>query len=142
MCSKARIGTIPLLLFCALFALFISGCNENRANADFSASNSVSGLNSAATLPPTTLTWDAPTTYSDGSAMLELKEYRVYFSNTPNPYSTGNYHPVSALATSIKVRDVISQGTGTYYFVVTAVATVDSTDRESDPSNEVSRYLN
>jgi hypothetical protein len=100
------------------------------------------GCNAGATTADSTtsiLVWDAPTTNTDGSAPLDLKEYRVYFSNSPDPYSAGGYYPVSAPATSVKVKDIISQGSGMYFFVVTAV---DSTDRESDPSNVVSKYLN
>jgi hypothetical protein len=83
--------------------------------------------------------WDAPTTCTDGSALLDLKEYRIYFSTSPDPYSAGSYYLVSASTTGVKVKDVLPLETGTYYFVVTAV---DSADRESTPSNEVIRYLN
>jgi len=85
------------------------------------------------------LVWEAPTTYTDGSPLLDLKEYRVYFSTSSGPYSTGNFYSVSAQTTAVKAKDVASQGTGTYYFVVTAV---DSANKESNPSDEVSRYLN
>ncbi len=101
--------------------------NKSNDDAKFTSSTSDAALS-----------WDAPTTYTDGSALLYLKEYRVYYSTSPGPYSTGIYFSVSAPATSVKIKDVISSGTGTYYFAVTAV---DSTERESGPSNDVSRYL-
>jgi hypothetical protein len=133
MYHKVRICAIPIISFCIVLAIIvsgccISGCHKGKDGANFTSST-----------PDTTLAWDAPMTYTDGSALLDLQEYRVYYSTSPNPYTAGTYYPVSAPITSVKVKDVISQGTGTYYFVVTAV---DSGDRESDPSNVESRYLN
>ncbi len=129
---------MPILSLCTVLAIIIFGCCISGckiSNASYNAKNN-------ATTPDTTapmLAWDAPTTYSDGSALLDLKEYRIYYSTSSGPYASENYHTVPAQTTSIKARDLVSQGTGTYYFVVTVV---DSTNRESNPSNEVSRYLN
>jgi hypothetical protein len=150
---KVRIFTIPIISLFTVLAIIvsgacISGCKNNDAsyNPKYSSSTpdtTTPGTTTPDTTTPTTtapaLAWDAPTTYSDGSPLLDLKEYRIYFSNSSGPYSTGNFYTVSAQTTSIKAKDVISQGTGTYYFVITAV---DSTNRESNPSNEVSRYVN
>jgi hypothetical protein len=150
---KIRILTIPIISLFPVLAIIvsafcISGCKNNDASYSGKYSSSTPdtttpdtttpGTTTAATAAPP-LAWDAPTTYSDGSPLLDLKEYRIYYSTSSGPYSTGNYYTVPAQTTSIKPKDLISQGTGTYYFVVTAV---DSTNRESNPSNEVSRYLN
>ena len=128
---KVRIYDHPIIYLFTVLAIIISGCSIIGCNA---------GLESSASGATTSiLVWDAPTTNTDGSALPDLKEYRVYFSTSPDPYSTGSYYPVSAPATSAKVKDIIPQGSGIYFFVVTAV---DSTDCESDPSNVVSKYLN
>jgi fibronectin type 3 domain-containing protein len=138
---KSRIYSLPIILFlCSVLAIVIPvlsviGCNATNGNAGLESPMSGSTTDSTTSI----LAWDAPTTYTDGSALLDLKEYRVYFSTSPDPYSTGKYYSVSAPATSVEVKDVIALGTGTYYFVVTAV---DSTGWESIPSNEVSRNLN
>ena len=149
--NKVRICAFPIISLCTVFAIIILGCcisgcmkgndakltsTPDTTSPGTSTTGTTTGTTAATTTP--TLAWNAPTTYTDGSALLDLKEYRVYFSTSPGPYSTGIYDTVSALITSVNVKDVISQGTGTYYFVVTAV---DSTERESNPSNEVSRYL-
>lgn len=162
--------TAPIISICTVLAVVligccISGCRSSQSNdpAAFTASNpnisnpdtsnpdtitpdtSTAGTSSSpathAVANSPTLAWDVPTTYTDGSALLNLKEYRVYFSTSPNPFSTGSYYRVPAPATSVPVKNAVSQGTGTYYFVVTAVAAVGSIDRESDPSNEVSKYI-
>jgi hypothetical protein len=126
----------PIISLCAVVAIFItgysiSGCRSNtNSTAKFTTPET--------TTPAATLSWDSPTTFTDGTALLELKEFRVYFSTSHNPYSFGSCYPVFASSTSVKLIDLISQGAGTYFFVVTAV---DATNRESDPSNEVSMYL-
>lgn len=165
MYHKVRLCTIPIILLCSVLAIIVSGaclsgCKNSQANdAKFASSTpdtitpvtptpdtttsetSTTGTTPVSTLATTdpTLVWDAPKTYTDGSALLDLKEYRVYFSTSPSPYSTGSYYQVPAPTSSVKVKDVISLGTGTYYFVVTAL---DSINRESDPSNVVSKHLN
>jgi hypothetical protein len=129
---KFRIHAISIISLCTVLAIFVSGCfisGCRRSNNDAKFTSATS---------PTTLSWYAPTTYTDGSALLDLKEYRVYFSTSPDPYSTGSYFSVPASTTSVKVRDIIPVGTGTYYFVITAV---DSTDTESDPSNVAIKSL-
>lgn len=86
------------------------------------------------------LSWDAPTLYSDGTPFAPgvLKEFRVYFGTQPRSYSTGSYYTVSAPTTTVRIYDILSAGTGTYYFSVTAV---DVMDMESGPSNEVSTFI-
>lgn len=105
-----------------------------------SAAGTADATTYSASASPTTLAWDRPLTYTDGTELLEsdLKEYRVYFSTVSGSYPTGTYYPVPAPATEVTVTTVISQGTGTYYFKVTAV---DKNDSESDYSNEVSKGL-
>jgi hypothetical protein len=145
--NKLRIYTVSIISLCIVLifivsGLFISGCKSSDAsynpkNTSSTPDTTTPDTTNAVTTAPT-LAWDAPTTYTDGSPLLGLKEYRLYFSASSGSYSAGSYYPVSAQTMVVKARDVISQGTGTYYFVVTAV---DSSNRESDPSDEVSKYL-
>jgi hypothetical protein len=92
------------------------------------------------TTSPPTLAWDTPSTYTDSTPLTEsnLKEYRIYFSTQSGSYSAGSSYTVSAPTTRVKVKDIISLGTGTYYFVVTAV---DRANMESVFSNEVSMEI-
>jgi hypothetical protein len=148
MYHKVRICSIPIIsLYTALIIVsgfYLSGCMSSNANANLTSSNPATTTpdTSNNTTPATTtapmLAWDAPTTYTDGSAPLDLTVFRVYFSSSPNAYSAGSYYPVSAPSTSVKVKDIISLGTGTFYFCVTAM---NNTGEESDPSNEVSRNV-
>jgi hypothetical protein len=154
---KVRIGVISVISLCSILAILVLGCCISGCRKDAKYTSTTPAPETTTPGPSTTetttatipgaslaslatlLTWDAPATYTDGSTPLNLKEYRVYFSTSPSPYSTGSYYPISAPATNVKVKDVVSMETGLYYFVVTAV---DSSNIESDPSNEVSRYVN
>ncbi|MGH8256063.1 MAG: putative Ig domain-containing protein [Steroidobacteraceae bacterium] len=82
-----------------------------------------------------TLTWVAPTTNSDSTALEDLTTFRIFFGTSR-----------SALT---NIVDVVADGNtdgfivtglarGTYYFEVSAV---DSAGRQSTPSNEVSKTV-
>jgi fibronectin type 3 domain-containing protein len=128
---------IPSVLCCILFIMIISGCSKD--DAKFSQKISDTTSPSSTTI---LLAWSEPTSYTTGSILdpaIDIKEYRIYYRTEAASYSTGSCYPVPAPATSVPVTNVISLGTGTYYFVVTAV---DQTKMESDFSNEVSKYFN
>ncbi len=73
------------------------------------------------------LSWDAPTTNSDGSALTNLSGYRVYYGSSSGKYT-------SVIDVGKVTSYVISNlSTGTYFFVVTAY---DTADYESGYSNE------
>jgi hypothetical protein len=77
------------------------------------------------------LSWDAPTTYSDGSA-LTVAGYRVYSGDAPGAYAM----PVDVQnATTYTFPDLAS---GTYYFAVTVY---DPSGTECLFSNEVSKTI-
>jgi hypothetical protein len=131
--SNTRAGAVPSLLLCTVLAIIISGCSTDHANTNPINSDSISDIT---TTSPSTLAWDAPSSYTDSTPLTEsdLKEYRIYFSTQSGTFSAGSSYIVSAPTTSVKVNDIISTGTGTYFFVVTAV---DIANRESVFSNKV-----
>jgi len=148
---KARIYVIPVLLLCAVLSIIISGCIISGCSKDKEAdfvSNPTTTDSTTSSTPTVTLTWDAPTTYTDNTALFEtvIKEYRVYYSTLPitqtatsSVYTVSRPDPTSALTpTSLTVNNNISLATGTYYFRVTAV---DIDGAESDFSNEVSKNI-
>ena len=139
---KARIYVIPVLMISAVLSFIILGCSNNN-ETDFVSNAALPASNPTTTL--STLTWDAPTTYTNSYVLVEtdIKEYRVYYSTSPGSYSTGNFYSISdpnnALTpTRVTVSNIISQATGTYFFVVTAV---DKDGAESAFSNEVSKNI-
>jgi hypothetical protein len=147
MYHKARIYVFPVLLLCAVLSFIISGCTKNN-EVGFTPKAVLPISNPTTTNTTTTtqtLTWEAPITYTNGDALAEnsITEYKVYYSTIPGSYAPGSFYsvsdPNSALTpTSVTVKDVTSQATGTYYFVVTAVVN----GAESAFSNEVSKQVN
>ena len=85
-----------------------------------------------------TLTWGAPTTNADGTALTDLAKYNVYVAATSGVYSTPTAivnSPKAAPAPGDTASWVCTGLTqGQHYAVVTAV---DSASNESTRSNEV-----
>ncbi len=77
------------------------------------------------------LTWEAPTTNVDGTALTKVVGYRIYYGSAPGAYK-GYLDAGSRLDFSISVAP------GTYYFAVSAY---NSSGGESIPSNEVSKTV-
>lgn len=82
-----------------------------------------------------TLSWTAPTTYTDGSA-LTVSSYKLYYGTASGSYSGSR--TISSSATSFDGSQVVTVRGVTYYFVLTAL---DASGAESDPSNEVSAFV-
>ena len=79
------------------------------------------------------LTWDAPTTNTDGTPLEDLSGYKVYYGPSSGVY-TSNIDAGNFL--SYNVVDL--QDGMTYYFAATAY---DTSANESDYSNEVSKII-
>jgi len=79
-----------------------------------------------------TLSWDAPTTNTDGTDLTDLAGYKLYYGTSP-----GTYDSVidAAKVTTYTVSDLTP---ATYYFAVTAY---DEGGNESNYSNEVSKTV-
>ena len=85
-----------------------------------------------------TLTWNAPTVRTDGSALnpaTDLQKYRIYYGLASGTY-TQSVDVVNPGTDTVTYT--LTLGSGTYYFVVTAV---DSSGQESGYSNEGSKTL-
>jgi hypothetical protein len=81
-----------------------------------------------------TLSWDPPTTNTDGSPLTNLSGYRVYWGTAVGDYPNSVTLNNSGLASYV----VESLGPGTYYFVVTALS---SAGAESSFSNVGSKTI-
>ncbi|HET9108420.1 MAG TPA: putative Ig domain-containing protein [Steroidobacteraceae bacterium] len=81
-----------------------------------------------------TLTWTAPTTNTDGSALTDLAGYHIHYGNSPGALSTV-IDVANAGATSYVVSSLAS---GTWYFAVSAYTT---SGLESALSNSGSKSI-
>lgn len=79
------------------------------------------------------LSWEAPTSNTDGSPASDIKGYRVHVGTAPGVYTRSEETGNRTTATIGSLSE--SQ---TYYFAVTAF---DSAGTESDPSNEISHSI-
>ena len=78
------------------------------------------------------LSWDVPTTNSDGTSLTDLAGYTIYYGTASGDYSQSiNVGNVTTYTVPISIG-------GTYYFAVTAY---DTTGNESDYSNEVTKVI-
>ncbi len=85
-----------------------------------------------------TLSWDAPTTMTDGSPLnpsTDVSMYKIYYGTASNTYT--QVVNVSNPGTTT-ITQTLSLPAGTYFFVVTDV---DASGLESDYSNEVTKTL-
>jgi hypothetical protein len=78
------------------------------------------------------LHWNAPTTHTDGTPLLDLAGFKIHYGTSPGNYTTTL--DVGNTTTST----VLGLSGGTYYFMVTAYDTVNSA---SGSSNEVSQLV-
>jgi len=81
------------------------------------------------------VSWDAPTTRTDGSLLTNLAGYRIHYGTASGSYT----QMVNVDNPSLNSYAVDNLTNGTYYFSVTAY---DDTAMESDYSLEVSVTLN
>ena len=92
-----------------------------------------SGMISTAHAGQATLTWNPPTTNTDGTPLTDLAAYKVYYGTASGSYTTtvdvGN-------VTSYTVTGL--NNNATYYFATTAY---DTSGNESGYSNEVSKTI-
>lgn len=124
-----------------------------RAYDNAGNNSNYSSTTSTTTLAPpdttATLTWNAPTTRSDGAVLTDLAGYKVYYGTAPGNYGTLIEKPLGNEGLSCQdltdrtqctytVGIVEVLASGTYYFVVTAY---DTSGNESDFSSEVSKAI-
>jgi hypothetical protein len=81
-----------------------------------------------------TLSWAAPTTRTDGSALQNLAGYRIYYGRMPGTYDYTIDVDNSGVLTYV-VEGLVS---GEWYFALSAY---DTNDVESDRSEEVSQQI-
>lgn len=79
-----------------------------------------------------TLTWDAPSTNTDGSVLTDLSGYKVYYGTASRNYNQ------QVNAGNVTSKTLTLADGATYYFSVVAY---DTSGNESNFSNEVSKNL-
>ena len=91
---------------------------------------------------PSTLSWKAPTTRVDGTAMTvnEIKEYRAFYVIDSEPTTDSEFIVIDFAATT-EVITLQLQPRAEPYTISFAIMTVDTKDRQSSLSNVVSKQF-
>ena len=91
---------------------------------------------------PSTLSWKAPTTRVDGTAMTvnEIKEYRAFYAIDGEPTTDSEFIVIDFAATT-EVITLQLQPRAEPYTISFAIMTVDTKDRQSLLSNVVSKQF-
>jgi len=114
-----------------LAASVLVGCHQDPTGlatvpAGTSATNKGSGM--------ATLSWQAPTTNTDGAALTDLSGYRIYYGTDAEELSDS----VQLTSVGLETYVIDGLGTGTWYFAIKAVT---STGVESALSEIVSKTI-
>jgi hypothetical protein len=119
------------LAILAIFVSLLTGCNDSTGTSPTtaqSAASSGSGNTSA------TLSWEAPTTNTNGTALTNLAGYRIYYGSSATDLS--QKVQLNGVGAQTYVFDNLQAGT--WYFAVMAVT---SAGVESALSNKVSATI-
>ena len=110
-------------------AALLSGCNDPGPDLTHAATVSPSSAVGAATV-----SWEAPTTNTDGSPLMDLTGYRIYYGSSPE--NLGHSVQINTIGLQTYVIDDLQAGT--WYFAVMAVA---SNGTESSLSTVVAKTI-
>ena len=110
-------------------AALLSGCNDPGPDSTHATTVSPSSAVGAATV-----SWEAPTTNTDGSPLMDLAGYRIYYGSSPE--NLGHSVQINTIGLQTYVIDDLQAGT--WYFAVMAVA---SNGTESSLSTVVAKTI-
>ena len=136
--SLSKIPVKPFVIVLSLLLLMVlAGCKGGATgslDAEPTNNSNNGGGGGGTNNAPGTLTWDAPTTNTDGLPITGLGGYKIYYGTSSGIYTgvldVGNI-------TSYTV-DNLNLAPNTYYVAITAY---DSSGNESDFSNESSTTI-
>ena len=110
-------------------AALLSGCIDPGPDAAHTTTASPPSAARAATV-----SWEAPTTNSDGTPLTDLAGYRIYYGSSPE--NLGNTVQIKSIGLQTFVFEDLQSGT--WYFAVMAVA---ANGTESKLSNIVYKTI-
>jgi hypothetical protein len=122
--SQQFINTIPVTTTYSMTCIGLGG----------TVSDSVTITANPATTGSVELTWEAPTTNEDGSALTDLSGYTIYYGTNQN--NLNQIIDVSAAGVSTYIINNLPAAT--YYFSITAK---DNSNNESAQSNLASKVV-
>ena len=113
----------------------VSGCPDGNSSLTSTAQPSSAPADPQTKNRSLTLSWEAPTENSDGTPLLNLRGYRIYYGNVPSALT----HVIDVTNASLTRYAVDGLMVGTYYF---AIASYNALGIESNLSSEVAASVN
>ena len=104
-------------------AALLSGCIDPGPGSTHAPTASPSSAGGAATI-----SWEAPTTNTDGTPLTDLAGYRIYYGSSPDKLG----HSVQIKTIGLQTYVIDDLQSGTWYFAVMAVASDGSESKLSD----------
>ena len=134
MLKSLRLGCLLVLV-----ALMLAGCHDDSDGSALASASSAtpgggSSTSSTSTSGSATLSWDAPTTDTNGSPLTNLAGYRIYYGESQTTLN----ETVNLSGTGLQTYVIENLESGTWYFAIKAV---NSAGVESSLSNIVSKTI-
>jgi hypothetical protein len=127
--------TWKLILTVGLVAALLAGCNNNDSMVQGAGSSgATSSATSVSTSNSATLSWEAPTTDTNGAALTNLGGYRIYYGSS----ETGLTQLVSLNSVGTQTYVIDNLTPGTWFFAIRAVT---QSGVESAMSDVVSKTI-
>ena len=114
-----------------MLATILAGCHEDPTSV---STVSASGLDLPTGTGTATVSWEAPTTFTNGEPLTDLAGYRIYFGTDANNL-VGS---VTLNSIGLQTYVIDDLGAGTWYFAVKAYT---SAGAESALSQVVSKTI-
>jgi hypothetical protein len=107
---------------CFTAVALLGGCRDPGPSAAPATPAESTGARAA------TISWEAPTTNTNGTALTDLAGYRIYYGASPEQLS----HTVKISTIGLQTYVIDDLEPGTWYFAVMAVATNGAESRLSN----------
>jgi hypothetical protein len=103
--------------------LLLAGCNDQSASPATSTGAAAMNRSTSAEL-----SWEAPTTNTNGSALTDLAGYRIYYGASRTKLSES----VDIRTIGVQTYVIDNLSAGTWYFAIMAVTSAGTESRLSD----------
>ena len=123
-----------------LAAFVLVGCGQGSTDASTASTGPSGSANAPPTSPPpptsgnATLSWQAPTTNTNGAPLTDLAGYRIYYGTSASNLSD----TIPLTGVGLQTYVIVNLAPGTWYFAVKAIA---STGVESALYDIVSKTI-
>jgi Fibronectin type III domain len=120
-----KLQKLAWALACSSLLLLV-GCDDSSMNS--TATSASSTLPSPASKNTATLSWEAPTTDTNGAPLTNLSGYVIYFGESASDLS----QTIQVTSVGIQTYVVDNLAPGTWYFAIQAVTTSGAVSALSD----------